>query len=96
MLRRVEDVYALLAGPTELESAENSETFSSRQYNMSASSTRTRHDKKGIWYIEVTFWEPKLYSNVLFRKNLSLREEKFARNLAAVSYNPWKINWQGN
>ena len=44
ILRRIEDLCALLAGRTELESAGNSETSGSRRDNESISPSRNRHD----------------------------------------------------
>ena len=46
ILGRVEELCALLARRTELESAENSETSGSRLGNTSASPSRNRHDSE--------------------------------------------------
>ena len=44
ILRRVEELCALLAFPTESEFAQSTETSGSRRDNTSASPSRTRHD----------------------------------------------------
>ena len=46
LLRRVEELYALLAGRTEMESYGNSEASGSRRNHESFSTSRNRFDKK--------------------------------------------------
>ena len=48
IFRWIEELYALLAGRTELESAGNSEASGSRRDNTSASPSRTRHGNQII------------------------------------------------
>ena len=51
ILGRVEDLYALLAGRTVLESAKNNETFNLRLDNTSASPSRNRRDSEACRFV---------------------------------------------